>query len=97
MQHRKLFSERLIQRLEEAGIFRLGADGHAQPFGQAIAADRADDDALLEEFQVDRRAIASPEGDEVAMRRDVFEAKALQPGDDLFHTAPVEFVAFGDE
>jgi hypothetical protein len=52
--------KRLLQRLQKAGVIRLGADGDAQPFGQTIAGNRANNDALLEELLIDLSGPSPP-------------------------------------
>jgi hypothetical protein len=74
--------ERLLQRLQEARVFRLGAYRHAQPFGQTVATNRANDDALLQQLLIDQLPIAHLEGDKIAVRWNMFQPKALQPGND---------------
>ncbi len=65
--------------------------------GQAVTADRADDDALLEQLLVDRGGIAGPEGHEIAAGRDVFELQALQGSDQLRHAATIQLIAGVEE
>src|SRR5574343_645641 len=85
--------QRLLQRFQEAGIFRLGTDRDTQPLRHAVTADRPDDDTLFQQLLVHCGTIPHLEGDEITMRLNVIKPLLFQTGDDLHHPALIQFVA----
>src|SRR4051812_15777914 len=51
-------SQNFLEGREAAFVFRLGADGDADPLGQLIATERADNDALFLQIGEDALAVA---------------------------------------
>src|SRR3954466_13947390 len=63
---------------EEAAVLLHGADGDADPFGEAVGVHIADDDAFAHEGLENGLAVADFDEDEIGVAGDVFEAEGAE-------------------
>src|SRR6185436_18330046 len=92
------FPEACGKRRKEALVLVGGADRHAQVLGQLVRpADRAHDDATLQQALVDLGRAADAHRDEVAVRRNPVEAESARALLDLAHPLQVVRVAARNE
>src|SRR5436190_3757979 len=86
------------ERREESLVLVGGADRHTQVLGQLVRpADRAHDDAPLEQALVDLGRASDAHRDEVAVRRNPVEAECSHALLDLAHPLQVVRIAARDE